>query len=229
MPPLNAAFALAQVNHFAVLVAEHLKLDMARKFEKLLHVNVGRAERLLRLASRRLIRSEQFFLFAHYAHTPPAAAGRGFQDQWVADALSFLGELLFSFHNAVAPGNRWQPGGLHFAARAVLLAHQLDDFRSRTDERNFRSLTDLRKVGVFGKKAVARMDGVHVGDFCRADYLRNVEITLAAARGPDADRFVGKAHMQRIAVRLGINRHGRNTQLFAGTDDPQGNFPSIGD
>jgi hypothetical protein len=45
----------------------------------------------------------------------------------------------------------------------------------------------------------------------------------------DAHRFVGKAHMERIAVRLGINRHGRYTQLFAGADDPQGDFPSIGD
>src|SRR5215831_7849478 len=229
MSSLNAAFAFAQVNDFAVLVAQHLKLDMARKFEKLFHINVGGAERLLRLAPRGLIRVQQFFRFAHYAHTPPAATGRGFQDQRVTDALRFPRELLFSFHDAVAPGNRWQAHRLYLTARAVLLTHQLDDFRSWPDESNFRSLTDLCKVCVFGKKTVARMDRVHVGDFCRADHLGNIEIALAATRRPDANRFVGKAHMQGITVRLRVDRHGGDTQLFAGADDPQGDFPSIGD
>src|SRR5262252_1618644 len=169
MPSLNAALAFAQVNHFAVLVAQHLKLDMARKLEKLFHINVGSAERLLRLAPRGLIRAQQFFLLAHYAHTPPAATGRGFQDQRVTEALRFLPELLFSLHHAVAPRNRWQARCLYLAARAVLLAHQLNDFRSWPDESNFRSLTHLCKVCVFGKKTIARMDCIHVGDFCRAD------------------------------------------------------------
>src|SRR5205814_9013028 len=43
------------------------------------------------------------------------------------------------------------------------------------------------------------------------------------------DRFVGEAHMERIAVRLRIHRHRGNAQLLAGADAPQGDLPSIGD
>ena len=92
------------------------------------------------------------------------------------------------------------PAARHFAARPVLLAHHLDDFRRRPDKRDLRGLANFREIGVLGKKPVARMNGVHVGDFRRADHLRNVQITFAAARRPDAHGFIRKAHVQRIAV-----------------------------
>jgi hypothetical protein len=35
--------------------------------------------------------------------------------------------------------------------------------------------------------------------------------------------------MERVAIRLGINRHGGNAEFLAGTNDPQGDFTAIGD
>jgi hypothetical protein len=46
---LDGAFALAQMNHFAVLVAQHLKLDVPGMLDELFRVDVGIAEGLLRL------------------------------------------------------------------------------------------------------------------------------------------------------------------------------------
>ena len=57
MPPLDAAFAFAEMNHFAVLVSQHLKLDVPGKLEKFFHVNIGSPESLLRLAAGRLVRA----------------------------------------------------------------------------------------------------------------------------------------------------------------------------
>src|SRR5256885_8660947 len=73
--------------------------------------------------SRRLIGAQEIFLLAHHSHAAPTAARGSLQNQWVAYALRFFRELLFSFHNSVASRNRGQPRGLHFAARAVFLSH----------------------------------------------------------------------------------------------------------
>ena len=54
---LDAAFPLAQVNDFAVLVAEHLKFDVPRVLDKFLRVHVGIAKGLLRFAAGRLVGS----------------------------------------------------------------------------------------------------------------------------------------------------------------------------
>jgi len=71
------------------------------------------------------------------------------------------------------------------------------------------------------------MDGIHVGDFAALITLGDVQITLAAAGWPNANRLVCKADMERVAVRLGINRHRGYSQLLAGADDPQGDLPAM--
>jgi hypothetical protein len=44
MAPLDAALALTQAHHVAVLVGQHLKLDVARPLDELLHVEIAVAE-----------------------------------------------------------------------------------------------------------------------------------------------------------------------------------------
>ena len=59
VPALNRALALAEVHHVAVVIAEDLELDVARRLEVLLDVDVADAERRLGLALRRLERVRQ--------------------------------------------------------------------------------------------------------------------------------------------------------------------------
>src|SRR5258708_36305130 len=145
------------MNDFAVLIAQHLELDMPRMLQDPLCVNVGVPEGLLRLAARGLVRGQQLSLVADNPHSPPAAAGHGFQDQGMPDPRGFLGELLFSFNDAVAPRYRRQPGSFHLSPRADLLAHHLDDFRCRTDKGNLQRLENLRVIITLVLKSVARM------------------------------------------------------------------------
>ena len=72
------------------------------------------------------------------------------------------------------------------------------------------------------------MDCVDVGNFSRADDRRNIEIALRELRRADADGFVGKAHMKRIAVRLAIDGNRADAQLFASANHPQGDFTAVG-
>src|SRR6202008_3826172 len=74
MAPLNCAFALAHVNHFAVLIAQHLNLDMPRMLQEPLHVHIRRSKRLLRLAPRRLVGGQQLLAASHDSHPAPATA-----------------------------------------------------------------------------------------------------------------------------------------------------------
>src|SRR5258707_14339189 len=57
--------------------------------------------------------------------------------------------------------------------------------------------------------------------------MRNVEVTLAAARRADTHRLVGEPHVQRIAVSLRIHRDRRDPQLLARANHPQRDLPAV--
>ena len=76
------------------------------------------------------------------------------------------------------------------------------------------------KISVLGKQAIARMNCVHVCNFSGADYSRNVEITLCKLRGTDADGFVSKTYVQRIAIGVTVDCNRTDAELLAGADDP---------
>jgi hypothetical protein len=62
------------------------------------------------------------------------------------------------------------------------------------------------------------MQRIGAGDLRRADDRRHVQIALAAPRRPDADVFVGEAHVQRVLVGLRIHGHGLDAQFAARKD-----------
>ena len=155
-----------------------------------------------------------------------------------ADALMITGKPTCRAHSMASPslaripsepGRMGTPALLHRGSGFFFFAHQPGNFRRRADEFDIASLGDFGEVGIFGQQTVARMDGVHVGDFRRADHRRNVEIALRQLRRADANSFVGETDVQRIAVRLAVNGDGADAQLLAGTDHPQGNLSTICD
>src|ERR1700678_1376317 len=111
----------------------------------------------------------------------------------------------------------------------LLQAHSARYIRLRSDELDLRCFAHFGKVGILAQEAVARMDGVRIGDLGRADYGRNVEIAAGTFRGTDTDGFVGKSDMQTVAIGFRIDGHGLNAQILAGTDDTNGDFAAIGD
>ena len=88
---------------------------------------------------------------------------------------------------------------------------------------------DIGEFGVLGEESVAGMNRVGAGDLGGGDDARNVEIRVARRRRPDAHVVVGEPHVQRFAVRLGVDRHRLHVELAAGADDPQRDLAAIGD
>jgi hypothetical protein len=78
---------------------------------------------------------------------------------------------------------------------------------------------DRSKARVLGEKAVARVDRVALGDQRGRDDVGNVEIRARYRPGPNAERFVGLADVQRVAIGFGKDRNGTNAQLLAGAID----------
>ncbi|MCY1448150.1 hypothetical protein D9M71_648040 [compost metagenome] len=72
------------------------------------------------------------------------------------------------------------------------------------------------------------MNGGSAGHFGRGDDRRDVQVGLAGRSRTDADRLVCQAQVHQFAVSRGVYGDGLDAQLFAGTQDPQGNFPAVG-
>src|SRR5690606_16734918 len=84
--PLDRALALPEVEA-ALLVGQHLDLDVARLLDVLLDEDSLVAERRLGLAARRAEALGDLLLAARDAHALAAAAGRGLDHHRIADLV----------------------------------------------------------------------------------------------------------------------------------------------
>src|SRR5687768_10846749 len=93
MAALDGAFALAEVDDAAVRVTEDLDLDVPRALEVLLEIDRRVAERTLRFAAGGLVLVLQLAGVPADAHAATAAAGRGLEDDRVADRAGDVGRF----------------------------------------------------------------------------------------------------------------------------------------
>ena len=82
---LHRAVALAQMHDVAVFVAEHLHLDVPRRTDQLLDVHAPVFERRFGFGERGRERGRQIGRRLDRAHAFPAAAGRRFEQDRIAD------------------------------------------------------------------------------------------------------------------------------------------------
>src|SRR5882672_3357637 len=190
MTALNRALALAEVHEVAVVIAEHLELDVAGVLQIFLDIHVADAERGFRLALRGAKQGAEVGRSPDDAHTAAAPSGNGLDDHRVADIPGALQRLLVAVHRAVAPRQHRDAGFLHRTARAGLIAHQLDDVRIRTDEPDVAGLADLREVRALGQEPVAGMNRVGPCNFGGADDRGYVQVAVRASRRANADVLV---------------------------------------
>src|ERR1019366_7360484 len=225
--PLNRALAFSQADNVAVLVAQHLELDVARVLDIAFQVKVAVAEGARGLRLRLTVKAGQLIFIAHYAHAAPPAPRRGLEDDRKADLTRPLARFFIGGDHAVRAGKDGHAVLFHGGASFFFFAHQPDDIGSGSDELDVTAFADFGEVGVLRKQAVTGMDGVHVGDFGGADHRGNVEITLRQLRRANANRLIGKAHMQRIAIRFTVDCDGPDAEFLACANDAQRDLAAI--
>jgi hypothetical protein len=84
MPPLDGTFALAEMHHVAVPVAQQSEFRCARPLDQLLDIQIGILERALGLARGVAKGGVQFGVRIHAPHALAAASGHRFQQQRIA-------------------------------------------------------------------------------------------------------------------------------------------------
>ena len=163
------------------------------------------------------------------AHSAPAAAGDGLDHHRVADLFGDLDRLALGLDDPIAPRRDRHAGFARRGPGGILVAHRAHRGRRRPDELDVAALADLGEVRVLGQESVAGMNRVDVADFRRADDAIDLQITVGARGRADADRFVGQLHVERIDVRLGVDRQRADAEFLAGANDAERDFAAIGD
>ena len=164
-------------------VEQDLDLDVAGALDEPLEDQSIVAERGDGFATSAGERVRQPLWFAHRAHPLAATTGRGFHEQWVADAIGCDPQGVVGLIGVVVPVEDRDPERSREASRRGLVAHQADRRGRRADPAEPGGDHQLGKVGVLGKEPEARVDGVGTGGPRRIDDGSGVEqVERALAR-----------------------------------------------
>ena len=129
----------------------------------------------------------------------------------------------------VVARHRAHAGGEGQALRFDLVAHDGDGRPGRADEGDLPHLQRVHEGGIFRKEAVARMDRFRTRVPRRLYDARDAEVALGGWRRPDQYGLVRLAHMERIRIRLGIDRDRRNPHAARGANDATGDLAPVRD
>ena len=231
MTALHRTIALVQMNHIAVLVAENLHLDVLGARNVFLEEHRRIAERAFRLRLRLVQQVRQIAGFVDHPHAAPAAAERRLDDQRKTDFLRRLQRLCPDpTIGSSLPGSTGTLIFLRQRARGRLVAHHVEQLRTRPDKRDSRLGAGAGEIRVLGQKPVAGMNRVHALFLRQRDDAVNVEIrgdrALALA---DEVGLVRLEAMEAEPILLRVDRHRAKPEFRRRAEDADGDFAAIGD
>ncbi|MPL82810.1 hypothetical protein SDC9_28759 [bioreactor metagenome] len=226
---LDRAFALVQIDAVAVLVAEHLDLDVARLGHELLDEDAVVAEARRGLVLRAFKAFAGFLLVPGDAHALAAAAGRSLDHHRIADLVRDLHRFLGVGDQPHVARNRRDARFLGQLLRGDLVAHRLDRGRRRPDEDDAFLLQRLGELHVLGQEAVARMHRLGAGLADRVHDLVDHDIGLVRRRRADMHRLVSHLHVQRVRIGVGIDGDRLDPHLARRLDHAAGDLAAVCD
>ena len=216
VPPLGRAVAVADADPCTVRVAEDLQLHVARLGEVALHVALGAPEVGLGLALRALERRLRRRGVLDHLHAATAPAVRGLDRDRVAVLLAEREDLGHVGDRRGGARHRLDVRPAGGEARRDLVAHHLDGLGWRADPRDACRAHRAGEVGVLGEEAVARVHRVGARLLDRGEDRLGVEIALGRGLAAERERLVGEAHVEGVAVELGVDGDGRDPELATG-------------
>src|ERR1700733_438817 len=227
---LHGTVALAQVHHIAVVVGEHLELDVPGPLQELLHVHLGVAEGGERLRLGDADGVQQGGVGVHHAHAAPAAAAGGLDDHRIADVLGDA-EVLVGVgpKGPIRARHTGHARSFHVLDGGNLVAHHPYGFSPGPHEDETALLDALGEVRVLAQKSVAGVNGDRVGHLGGADDGGHVQVREGGLRRPDADGLVGEQHVLGVEIGGRVNCDGLDAELAAGAQDPKSDLAAISD
>ena len=193
----------------AVLVGQHLHLDVARVGQVALDVDGRVGEELLALARCALEGLLELVLGQRDAEALAAAAAGGLDGHGVADrVVDDLARVVDGVDRVGRARDDRHAGVLHQLAGAGLRAHRVDRVGGRADELDAGLVAGARERGVLGQEAVAGVDGLGAGLLGDLEDLVDDEVALRRRAGPEQVGLVGAADVGGVAVDLGVDGDG---------------------
>jgi hypothetical protein len=219
------------MDEISVLIAEDLDLDMLGAGDVALEENLGAAESGAGFALGFFEFADEFFGLEHNAHSAPATAEAGFDDERKSDVFCSgfdFGRLGEGF---IGAGDGWNirfPGEFF---RFSFVAESSEQIRRWSDESDSGIDARLGKGSVFGEESVTRMDRIHAVNFGDLHQRGDIQIRfdrLAALERSDQIRFIGFESVEGKPIFITVNGDGAESEFGGGTEDPNRYFTTIG-
>ncbi len=226
---LDRAFALVQIEHVAVLVAEDLDLDMARVLDELLDEDAVVAEGVETFALGRLEAFANVLLVISETHALAAAARAGLHHHRIADLVGDAHSMFGIVDLADIAGDDIDACFLGQLLGLDLVAHCRDGIGRRADEGDVFLGQSLHEARALGQEAIARMHGLGPGLLGRRDDLIRDQVAFGSRRRADMHGLVGQLHEGRARIGVRIDRDGLDTHAARGADDTAGDFATVSD
>ena len=227
--PLDAAITLTKVNAVPVLVDQDLDLNVAALLDPFFEVDGVVTKGGLRLRAGQQQRGLHLPRGPNQAHAAAAAARRRLEQHRVACLLGLRQPVVEIADDPTAAGNRRQAVGGEHPAHGVLTCEALEHLRAGADEVQVVRGAHLRKAGVLRQEAVAGMHRVAAADQGGGDERGLVQVAAPRFGWSDADRLVGEAHGEGLAVSLRIGDDRRHAKVPARPQDAHRDLATVRD
>ena len=212
----------------AIAVAHDLDFDVARLLQVFFDVDGIVAEGGTSFGAGGRQRNRKLVFIHRDLHAAATAAGRGLDDDRIADFGTDARRFLIVGHAAIRTRNDRNAETFCGALGFDLVAHDADMRGGRADEGNVVRFEDFGELGVLRQETVTWMDRIGAGDFAGSNDLMDIQIAIARRRRSNTDAFVGKPHMHGVSVGSRVDGYGLDAELLACTQDAQGNLAAIG-
>ena len=212
-----------------MLIAKNLHLEVSSACKIFLQEYRTIAKRRPRLALGLLQQTIQLRRVMNDAHTPPAAAHRGFNHYRVTNLICSFVRRGVGFHRFGSTGQHRNARRSREPSRRRFIAQQFQEIRGRSNKFNPSLFACARKCRIFRKKSIPRMDRINFFFLRQRHDPRNIEIRLyRPLAGANQIGLIRFKAVQRQPVFLRIDRHGAQPKLIGSAKNPDSDLAPIG-
>ena len=229
VPALNRAFALIQIDAVAMCVAQDLNFDVARLGDEFLDKDTVVAKAVCRLVLGRLEPFAGLVVVPCDAHALTAAPGRGLDHHRIADFVADLDGLIGVLNQPHVARNGRHVGVLGNFLGRDLVAHGFNRAFGRADKGHASGLKRLGELAVFRQETIAGVHRLGAGFADRLHDLVDHDIGLVGRRRADVIGLIRHFHMQRVLVRIRIDRNRFDTHFTGCFDNTARDFAAVRD
>ena len=224
---LQRAVAGAHDDDVAVLVGQHLRLDVAGLVQVALDEALAAAEGGQRLTGGGLVELRDLFLGVGDLHAAAAAAVGGLDGDGQAVLLGEGDDLVRVRDGVLGARGHRGVGPLGDVSGGDLVAQVADGLRGRADPDQAGVDDGAGEVGVFGEEAVAGVDRVGAGLGGGVDDLVDRQVRLRRGLPAEGERLVGHADERGVRVGLCVHGHGRDARVFGRAENANRDFAAV--